>query len=1294
MSPTFPSRPPSAHAGRLRRVACFVALVTPLFGSCFSEPHRGGDAATPPSSGGDEALGGSAGRAFAAGKSGARGGASAEGGEGALAGIGGDYGIGGDDAAGGGSTGVEETTFQCRDARADPLPARPAIASQSAVGSSGSADSFITVTKESLFKAFEKQTCGNDGCHGYAVDPLVASPDAFKLTLDSFDQRPTLGSDALARVLSSDPDTVMPPGSGDGSKRGPTNPVRVLAERLLAWQKAGFPESFEVTASGDTVNDDLPKDPYVLSPALAKKLTNLGSCIPNRATTLTSVEREMQEKDALFAGLESSDDLPDTIFETDLVSLDSSVLAKRNVWSYAPTYPLFSDHAGKMRHVRVPLGKSIHYDAEKRDFEIPDGTRFYKTFLKEVRDKDGNVGYRKMETRLIVVRQDERLPDGGYRTHALRAAYAWDRDERMAHRVKDPFRDGMPAADRMCPYVVDESTPRDPATNPISADSSEFCEYMTEQELGDPRSGKIRHYAIPSTQRCDQCHMGSSSHSYILGFTPWQVDRRKDGEGGVYEAPRDDELSQLQRLLDYGVVTGITPGQAKLEESQGSRKPRNDYELKAQGYMLGNCAFCHNPHGFPVVQNPALAEFELFPNATTGGVFQFPLERYSPRAKGAADQSIRIPYITPGFGDLTFERVDENVNRKTFEAYPPPVIDADASPPDYDPATYQFTLLGPWRSLIWRNVYTPFTYQEDGTIYVHMPRNAVGFDCRAQHIMAEWMLSVPTIPKPIKADRDADQPYQEVPDDAEHAASHDVAVQLAKNRVRAYSQGVTGQWCPGDDDIVDPKVILSPIDPEKHTPKVTSPPDLGVAGPRLVEAYPYPFTDAVPDHAHWVPTDTTDPADKWVPRRSNWQAILVTRESVPSPALIPIVDHLRTIHVTSELRDFALHPLPMGMFDTSCDERPELGDVPTTSQILAEPTGELGRWLRGGVFDDDLRAREGKVHRQTRGEAVFRAICQNCHGKAADSKSPLAATILELTGGRTRVANFAAGLLGPPTAPGAFAREEFLVDQGGTPDDWQARYVLFMGLGGTAADIPQSVLNLVAASPFYGTAVIAPGADNPNMLGSAQKLCAAVLTTARGLPAKNPPAPWLLQSQFVKGTAHYELWESLCTFENQPVVHVFEPSLDGEIYSSYLDVYRAKDEGGSWVYPQNAVVGNQLGASEVGIGADNTLPWCLHAKSDDELELIAAWAIKAGVAPSTLPMCPSTLFAEALGQPLYRLALSYDGPLTDVPLGNQEFSQHWLLQGAMNAGLSALQYLRGLAGGSVTPALPYDFCVH
>src|SRR5262249_10089146 len=154
---------------------------------------------------------------------------------------------------------------------------------------------------------------------------------------------------------------------------------------------------------------------------------------------------------------------------------------------------------------------------------------------------------------LIVSRRDEVLPDGSFKPRALRMSFAWDKDEKMARLVKDPFRNGKPFADRLCPYVVDERVTRDPAKNPITEPVNNACTYMTQMERAELTSGSIRHYAIPSADRCDQCHMGSSSRAYILGFSPWQADRRPAGEGGVYvdhdHEPTDDEIAQLRRLI-------------------------------------------------------------------------------------------------------------------------------------------------------------------------------------------------------------------------------------------------------------------------------------------------------------------------------------------------------------------------------------------------------------------------------------------------------------------------------------------------------------------------------------------------------------------------------------------------------------------------------------------------------------------------------------------------------------------------------------------------------------------------
>jgi mono/diheme cytochrome c family protein len=1191
--------------------------------------------------------------------------------------------------------------FACSDAVAEPLPARQAITEPGEPGEPGEPVQTITLTKASLYRQFEQQTCGLSGCHGGDGDPLAQSPNAFRMTVDTFDKRPNLGTQALERILSSDPAKVMPPGFGDGSKRSEDDPVRQLGERLLAWEKAGFPPVLELTVEGEPIDEELPEDPYALTPELGSKLTNLGNCVPKGATELSMVRNEVLEKDELFAAVKTSDELPETLVQTDLVSLDSVALARRRVFSYAPTYTLFSDHAGKMRHLRVPYGETITYDAATRDFKIPDNTRFYKTFLKEVRDKDGKVGYRKMETRLIVVRADEKLPNGGFRPRALRAAYAWDRDERIARRVKDPFRNGEPAADRFCAYIVDESTPRDPALNPISDHISENCTYMNTEELSNPSSGKIRHYAIPSTERCDQCHMGSSSRSYILGFNPWQVDRRPDGEGGVYEAAMPDELSQLKRLIDYGVITGIEPGQAKLENSQGDRKPRNDYELKAQGYMMGNCVFCHNPNGFPVVQNPALRPFDMYPSAT-GGIFQFSLERYSPRAKAGKAQAIRYPYVTSTFGDHTVdptgeEPEDTKVRNRAllaeiegFDKPMGPVLDTHQSPPDYDAEQGVFQFLGPWRSLLWRNVYTPFTYNEDGAIFVHMPRNAPGYDCRAHNIMADWMLGIPSVLKAQVADR-REQPMVEVTEAEAGPEGFAQAVAAAKKRIEDYHRGVTGAYCPENDDIVDPRVLSSPLDPETSRRQQLSPVDSGISGPRLTPNYPHKteLFDAVPDHAHWVPTDTTDLPGRWTPRRVNWEEVIASRTVPVSNTLEPVIDHLQEIHLSSELEEFALEPLPMGLWHEDCQGRPEAASSPTVGQLKANPSEPLHRWLAGRVLSNDERQKDdARVHHQSRGEAVFRAICQNCHGQQADSKSPLAATILEITGGQTRVANFVAGLFGPAAAPGAYARDEFLINRGATPDEWQARYVLFMGLGGTEADIPQSVLNLVAASPFYGMAVTAPEVS-PNMLGAAQEMCFSVLRSKRLLPDDQAASviDTTSSTTFAANRGHYELWESLCSHGNEPVVQVFR-FRDGTRNPG--GTYRAQDDRGGWVYPPDHPVGNHRGEIEIGIQSSNNLPWCLRVEDEEQVAEARVWAEDVGIAPDELPICPETLFAETLGKQAYLLPI---GTSAEQALGNADFVERWQRQGAMNAGLSAFYYLRGLTSGEVQASLPFDFCL-
>src|SRR5262249_4659456 len=247
------------------------------------------------------------------------------------------------------------------------------------------------------------------------------------------------------------------------------------------------------------------------------------------------------------------------------------------------------------------------------------------------------------ETRLVLSRPDRMTDDGKVQVDSIFATWKWNPDETVANLVNVTYNDGTGFADDLFTYDVDEAK-----ADMVRASGSRNPEFDLREQ------GLVRTYAIPGSDRCMQCHMGSAAHAGVVGFTPLQIDRRPMGEGGTYEPSGPDELTQLERLTKYGVVTGLEPGQLLLEKSQAV-PPRNDYELNAQAYMVGNCGFCHNPRGYPTVQNPELLNLLNFWPSRGGGIFHFPLDRLSPRIQRGATLNTPIPYITPSLVDFPRE---------------------------------------------------------------------------------------------------------------------------------------------------------------------------------------------------------------------------------------------------------------------------------------------------------------------------------------------------------------------------------------------------------------------------------------------------------------------------------------------------------------------------------------------------------------------------------------------------------------------------------------------------------------
>jgi len=1188
------------------------------------------------------------------------------------------------------------------------MPARSSVMSAEA-----SANSTTTVYTENLINLF-RANCG--GCH------VESSLGNFHVTPLTFGK--VIDQSVIDRITSDDPSLYMPPagtpGSGAYSQRQPSDPMVVLANLLKQWLAQGRPDELFTVASmdpGDT-------NSFLLSPQVGMNLTNIGDCIPSKSGVSTS-SSTMDQMDAFFA---SATALPTSLSATDLTTLDSTSLAQVGVFAYAPQYPLWSDSSGKLRYIRVPRGHSVTFHKDTQTWDIPPNTRFYKTFLKEVLDSDGNDRFRKIETRVIVTRPDTTLPDGTVQQNALFGTYVWNDDETTATLSQLPLRDGTPFTDSLFEYTLDE-----PKEQMIRDSMPANLKYQL--EVANP--GLKRHYAIPGSQRCVQCHMGSPTQDFALGFLPLQIARRASGSGGAYEVTGADEMTQLQRLIDYGVITGMASAAdvLPLEQSQGTRTARNDNELKAQAYLLGNCAHCHNPRGFPSLKNPELKDVLNFLPGASSGVFQFPLERYSPLRARGIQGDVRIPYITPSLREYP---VDPSVSGNNWATKSVKTCTNTSDPvalfmcqgrTDSQPAT----IPAPWRSLVYRNVDTPFMYADDFVVYPHMPMNSAGFDCRAPHIMADWMVSIPAVRKMPQVDEnalygnkaydDSEQPYVEVPP-TDPAYPDAQAAALA--RLDEYHKGGRYDFCPDTSDIVDPAVVAAggndPIVPtsaplyDPKNPSKLLQPDIGV-----------------PDRAHWVVTDLTERPGDWGPRRPDWNSFLldntVDMGDLPPDAVLRaqelleranVLAAVRSVSLTQSIKDLVLTDAPFGLWQLK--DGCNFSGICKVSDVMAGKSGcgsgTPPRWL---TVNGAPPAADAPVYMLAPGAAVFTNICINCHGPQADSHGLLSDAISNMTGGTARVADFRDGLFGLVSSPGSnraaiFGPGNDQVDADGkttigakimasglTADDWGARYMSWMALGGTRAKIPDAILNIVGTTRVLGVprgAHAIPSAS-PNMLKLAQALCAQVIPQVVGGVKldgilETGTLPWSDISALIDSNGDAEMWQRLCSAGNRPIVRVPVPGAgtwtkDGPVYIlPDQSLYWADDPDhpGPAIFPADAPVLDDRGRLVNGIQPDSLFSLCVQRPSDPAelagLETYRTLHPVGGSGGPLLPYCPDYLFQNTK----YKFAT----PLNDNQQLTYPDADKWATRGAVNAGLAVFLYLDQLERGNVHPKPQYNHC--
>jgi hypothetical protein len=220
------------------------------------------------------------------------------------------------------------------------------------------------------------------------------------------------------------------------------------------------------------------------------------------------------------------------------------------------------------------------------------------------------------------------------------------------------------------------------------------------------------------------------------------------------------------------------------------------------------------------------------------GIFKFPLDRVSPSRRRGVSQDVEIPYITPSLRDYPVGTPGDAAGALrglwTIKWVDCMLGLIGAGYCDLFSENSLRFIAAPWRSLIYRNVDAPYIYTDDFTVFPHMPRHSMGFDCRAPRILGDWMVSVPALHKPEGAsyedqvrappfDTNA-QPYEEItgdPSDPKYSSpKYFAALAAAADRLYEYHHGSRYEYCPDRSDIVVPEALTNPRSGEADAPDV------------------------------------------------------------------------------------------------------------------------------------------------------------------------------------------------------------------------------------------------------------------------------------------------------------------------------------------------------------------------------------------------------------------------------------------------------------------------------------------
>ena len=223
-----------------------------------------------------------------------------------------------------------------------------------------------------------------------------------------------------------------------------------------------------------------------------------------------------------------------------------SLQTRVGVERYDLVNALFTDHATKDRHLYLPPGTAVRYDATGV-FVFPVGSALIKTFSLAPDLRNPQSGARRIETRVLVHRSD------GW----VAWPYVWDDDQKEARYA--------PVGARRSWQVID------PAGTPLNIS-----------------------WAVPNQNQCKTCHQSGDAIA-PLGPTARNLNRTRVGQTGI-GVTIPDALNQLDDWAHRGLLLGAPRAAVapRVPEAFDADAP---IETRARAWLDVNCAHCHQRDG-------------------------------------------------------------------------------------------------------------------------------------------------------------------------------------------------------------------------------------------------------------------------------------------------------------------------------------------------------------------------------------------------------------------------------------------------------------------------------------------------------------------------------------------------------------------------------------------------------------------------------------------------------------------------------------------------------------------------